>query len=363
MVASNRCVVRKCIIIGILFYLIINAFHHAEARKNDIFGIGRFDVEFVTFVSDDSFKRDLKLPYGFEKGSIYTIDDLTWHELYGKLNNVIIRPGGDVGVILSLYSLIGGNSTLETIMSNDEYGRIILKEMKTDGFYINHNIDPFSNLLTPTKIVFITQDGKITIVDKNVDKGVLAQHYIRYHLLKDYKNLLVDLSMWDDGLQSYALMRALKSAKRLGVKSVAILPQGDYVKKYRRKFIELFDYIDILILHEKNVKSLFGVHQLNNLHNISKRYGMNIVYTQGRRGATIIDPVLGSIVLPTSNIDHDKILDKSGGQAAFTAGFLYGINNGLDIKNAGKKGIYLAEYIIQKIDYKIEDSVLNELSK
>jgi sugar/nucleoside kinase (ribokinase family) len=141
------------------------------------------------------------------------------------------------------------------------------------------------------------------------------------------------------------------------------MPNGNFIKQYRRQLIDLLPHLDILILHERSMIPFFLTKDNEDIVKIAKKHGIMIVYTQGARGATLITPT-EVLSLSAHDVPQSKIIDKSGAQAAFAAGLLYSLNQGFSLQEAGNNGILLAEYVLQHVDYElVDEDVLYALSR
>jgi sugar/nucleoside kinase (ribokinase family) len=333
-----------------------------QEKPYDAFGIGVSQVDFIAFVSEDYIKRNLSIPYGIEMGSKLVVNQQTWDVLYDNIHQFTLRPSGDVATMMIIYSMLGGKCTLETVIADDDHGKRGLKIMQNSGLVINHNLDPLIEAHTPVRMLYIGPDGKFTTIIKAIGAPTLKQQYVRFYLMKDYKMIVLDASMWDGGAQSQTIMRALKSARHVKTKSVLIIPEGRYIKRYRRELLGLLQYLDVIIMHERSLSLLFGTADDEELLRIAKKHGIMIAYTQSHKGATVVTPQ-EVVFFKAHDIPRDRIIDKRGAQAAFAAGLLHALNNGKSLREAGERGIILAEYVIQKVGYDVDERLFYELSK
>jgi sugar/nucleoside kinase (ribokinase family) len=345
-----------CNFIAFLLIAMVAAFSYASgSQKNstryekpqDLMGIGLSEMDIIGFVDDEYIKRYLLVPYAIHKGSISFVDRETWTHLRSELQEYVLTPSGEVATLLLIYASLGGKPTFNTVLANDEYGKHLLDILGSLKVNIEAREGVFNNE-TMTNLVYVTPEGTATHVLINRHGAKISQKDIKYHLIKDYKMIVAEAKLWDGMLQSKAVLRAYKTAKKVGTKTVLLLSDPLFAKKYKEDFLDLFGHLDIVLANDFSMLELMDTKDFNTMLEKLSKFNTLIVITRGAQGAVAIK---GKEVhyIPANNIEEGKIIDKTGSHAAFSAGFLYGYNKGKSIEEAGQIGARTASHMIQQV--------------
>ncbi len=291
-----------------------------QDKPYDILGIGLSEIDVLSFVDDEYIKRHLTIPYDMPKGKLSFTDDKTWNSLKDSLKEFTLLPSGEIASLLFVYSSLGGKSAFSTVLARDEYGEYFLNNIKNLGISLT-NTSPITAEKTVANLVYVTPDGVTTYVGVKSNGIKISQQDIKYHQIKDFKVVITESSLWDGGAQSRAIMRAFNIAKKVSTKRVFLLSDSLFAKQYKDDFIKLTEQIDILIASQKSMFELLEVRDVQKMIDKARKLKILVLVTNGSKGAIAIR---GSEVyyIKANTVESSKIIDKTGSQAAFAAGFL-----------------------------------------
>ncbi len=316
-------------------------------RPYDIMGIGLSEIDIITFVDDDYIKRHLTVPYTIQKGSLSFIDRETWTTLKDNLKEYTSTPSGEVASLLFVYASLGGKATFSTVLADDEYGKQFLNTLDTLDIKVTNKPTTFDHEAM-TNLIYVTPDGVATHVLINRHGAKISQNDIKYHHIKDYKMIVAEASLWDGMAQSKVILRAFKTAERVGTKRVLMLSDPLFAKKYKEDFLNLIGQMDVVMTNDQSILELMSTKDFDTMLAEISKLNTLIVVTRGAQGAVA---VRGKEIyyIDASNAESGKIIDKTGSHAAFSAGFLYGYVHGKSIEESGKLAASAASYIIRQV--------------
>lgn len=316
-------------------------------KPYDIIGIGLSEIDILTFVDDDYVKRQLTVPYGIPKGKLSFADKGTWNTLRDNLKEFTLLPSGEIASLLFVYASLGGHAAFNTVLANDEYGQHFLHNIESLGITLTNNSHATAKE-TVANLVFVTPDGATTYVGVNNNGNTISQKDIKYHQIKDFKIVVAEAALWDGASQSKAVVRAFNIAEKVGTKRVFLLSDVHFTKKYRDDFIDLIHRLDILIANEQSMFELVGTRDFDKMLKAVSELNILTIITHGPKGAVAVKgPEI--YYINASNSEPGKIIDKTGSQAAFAAGFLYGYIHGKSIQESGNLAARAASYIIRQV--------------
>ncbi len=316
-------------------------------KPYDIIGVGLSEIDILTFVDDEYIKRHLTIPYGISKGKVSFTDNATWNTLRDNLKEFHLLPSGEIASLLFVYASLGGKPAFNTVLANDEYGQHFLSNIESLGITLT-NKQNTSSKKTAANLVFVTPNGTSTYVITHNDIVTINQKDIKYHQIKDYKVVISESALWDGASQAQAIVRAFNIAEKVGTKRVFLLSDIYPAKKYKQDFLNLINRLDILITNEKSMLELASALDFDKMIEVASKFNILTVITLEDKGAIVVKgPEIHYI--NASHYGRGKIIDKTGSQAAFAAGFLYGYINGKSIPESGKIAARTASYITRQV--------------
>lgn len=314
------------------------------SRKYDLLGIGSAQIDLVIRVSENELKKNLLTPYSTNKGDMLIVDKQTFDELKHKFKDYSVAIGGDVANIVSDIISLGGRASINTVISNDEFGLLFHKNMIDYGVD-SINLPENNSSNTTLRLVFVTEDGERTIISSKHHTASLNQKHVKFHTIKDYKILITEASLLDgeNGSSTKVINRALNSAQKVGTIRVMHLNDKLFVNKFRNEIIGNNDDIEIIFGNEEEATALF---ESKNFVDVEKRCQKSFkmcVFTRGNKGAVVLTK--DEVIRVPSLLNSKEIIDTTGAGAGFAAGFLYAYINGQSLEESARQGSRVAAYI------------------
>ena len=318
------------------------------SRKYDVLGIGSAQIDLLINVTDEQIKKDLSIPYGVNKGDLLVVDNQTFFALKKNYSDYSVSIGGDVANIISDMISLGGRASINSVISNDEFGLLFHKNMLDYGVEsINLPENNVSN--TILRLVFISKDGERTIISSKPQTEFLRQKHIKFHSIKNYKLLITEASLLDgeDGNSTKVINRALNSAEKVGTIRVMHLNDKLFVSKFKDEILGNNDDIEIILGNEEEALTLFNTKNFVEAENKCRKTFKICVFTRGDKGAVVVSG--NETYRVASLINTKEVIDSSGSGAGFAAGFLYAYINGTSLEESARQGSRVAAYISKQL--------------
>ncbi len=317
----------------------------SNTKNYDVAGIGKAMVDLITFTNDAEMNQML---LNIKKGDSNKVNELKSDEIYNKLSNLKIIPGGsEANVIVNIASL-GGKTSFNAISANDELGNAFKQSLLKEGVDFSSPFTINKNLRTARCFTFITPDKDRTfIVSENIT-NFIDDSYINYDNIAKAKIFYTDASNLDHGKnKSKITFKAVEIAKSNNTEVAFNLNNNRYVETFRAEILKLLPKVDIFVGSEKEALILFKTKDLNEAIKQYKKHSKIVIITRSSKGALIASKD-ETIEIPTL-VSQNKAIDFNGAGDAFIAGFLYGYSHGYTLKNAGFLGARTAAQIIYQV--------------
>jgi sugar/nucleoside kinase (ribokinase family) len=314
-------------------------------KKYDVVAIGKAMVDVIQYVSDEELIEIA--PKGVRKTDSNRINDLIADNLYLKMKNPIIIPGGsEANVVVNIASL-GGRSAFNAIAADDEFGILFKNSLIHEKVsYLSALVPQDKDMRTARCFTFITPDKERTfIVSADISKKI-NDDFVNYDSIKNSKVFYTDASnLTGEGAEEVTL-KAINIAKENGTKVAFNLNNNYYVENHREQIIELLPKIDIFMGSEKEAMSLFKSKSIDQAVDEYLKKVKIVVITLGKRGA-IIATSQSRLHIPV--VEIAEIKDLNGAGDGFVAGFLYGYTHRFSLKKSGEIAAKTAAQIISQI--------------
>jgi sugar/nucleoside kinase (ribokinase family) len=314
-----------------------------------VLGIGNALVDLLISLEEDLMLDELKLP----KGSMTLVDEAVKQliaEKSVKLKKEMASGGSAANTIHGLAKLGVDTAFIGTVGSDDN-GNFFFNDLKKS------NINPLLiRSKTPTGLAstLISIDGERTFgtyLGAAIELSPVSltpEQFLGYDILH-VEGYLV---------QNHELLETiLKYAKQAGLKISVDMASYNVVEANLEFFKEMVEkYVDIVFANEEEAKAFTGQEPETALHTISKSASVSVVKT-GIKGSII---KTGDAVYVIEPVKANSI-DTTGAGDAYAAGFLYGMINGLNYKQAGNIGSLLASATIETLGARIKDEKWEEI--
>lgn len=265
--------------------------------------------------------------------------------------NCTAHPGGSSANTLRVFSNLGGDSHISTILSYDACGRLYHSDLEADQtnyfiIFCDATDGPTSSLKS--------------IVDENGDRTMFVLPGVMndfYHLDLDFGPMLqnesnvilfLDAYTWaygnfkannyssiDDIIHAFSTSKTGRVAFSLGTSSL--------VEAKRDEIFNLIPHLDFLFGNEDEMKALFQTDDLDVIKAQLKQSVPIGVLTLGKNGAWVVTANKEIFV----DAGSAKASDTTGAGDAFAGGFLFAMEHEKTIEEAAQIGACVANQIIQ----------------
>ncbi len=328
------------------------------SKKYNVVGIGNAIVDTICLVEEE-----FLVEHNLIKGGMFLIDEANAAKL-SHLKHQKISSGGSIANSIATLALLECNTALIGKVGKDKFGDIFFDDLKKIGceFSCKHREKSGS---TAQSFVLITPDGERTMCTY-LGLASKIQNEIDEKLIKDAEVLYVEGYLWDEPETIVALREAIEIAKENDVKVAFSLSDAFCVERHKNDFLVMMDRFDILFANEVEMKVLIGDDfAKDDYKKVKETIGhynsqLMIVMTVGEKGSVVFRDY-NTYHIPTTKVE--KVVDTTGAGDAFAAGFLYGIDNNLDFREAAALGNIFAGGVIAQIGARLDQEKLLELIK
>ena len=278
------------------------------------------------------------------------------------------HPSDDDEVFVLNLTLFSGGAAANTAYACGKMGlsTAFLGKLGQTDIFSNKIINDFKEASVETKLIKFSNIYKTgsayVALDKKGERRIYAHsgaaNYLTTSDLSEKEMLATKLIFLSSLRNIEPLLHAAKIGKNRNIPVILnpgmlIIDQGfDTIKK-------LLENINVLILSQREYKTLFNIKEeilskTSIKENSKSLFDLNIeviVVTLGKRGAYLLTPQHNILIQP---LKLAKILDTTGAGDAFSAGFIFGLMQNLNLefeplKNDVKIGNFVAGQCIQKL--------------
>ena len=315
-----------------------------------VLGMGNALVDILIRMDDDSFLKNHHLP----KGSMQLIDAGLAQQLSEVTQGMhrTFASGGSAANTICGLAKLGVPTAFLGKTADDENGAAFGSDMKAHGvdILLKKSIITSSGFCT----AFISPDGERTFATYLGAALELSAEDISTEIFNECNILHIEGYL----LQNHKLIRkAIVTAKRLGLEVSLDLASYNVVEENREFLTELIEkHTDIVFANEEEACALTGLDAEKSLEYLASKAKAAIVKV-GAKGSWVM---MGG---RKEQIDAcpTQLIDTTGAGDLYASGFLYGYVNGLDLKQCGKTGSFLASKIVAVVGTKLPQQQWDEI--
>ena len=328
-------------------------------KKYNVVGIGNAIVD-ISCLVEDKFLTE----HNLTKGGMFLIDHSNI-KILAHLNHQKISSGGSVANSIAALAMLDCKTALIGKVGDDKFGDIFFNDFKNIGsnFCCKHKEKSGA---TAQSFILITPDGERTMCTY-LGFASKIETEIDENIIKDTELLYIEGYLWDEPETIAAIRDAIIIAKDNDVKIAFSLSDAFCVERHRMDFLGVTKHLNILFANEIEMSVLVGKDFADNNYQKVKdtinHFSPNLIIamTAGEKGSVVFDGTKNIYHIPTTKID--KVVDTTGAGDAFAAGFLYAIDNDLELEEAAMLGNILAGGVIQQFGARLEKEKILELIK
>lgn len=304
-------------------------------------GIGNAVIDLFVSGTDESIAEA-----GLTKEGFHLVSLSEWTAYAKKFQMIFISPGGSMCNALSTLSLLGLKCQLVASIANDSFGTT-LKTHFNDLNITLDNANVGEKDATGRALVIITPDNKRTLVLHLGASKSLSGRHVSMHPILGSKGLILEGYLVARNNSRDAIERGVEIAHIQNITSVFTLSNTKIVNEYREHFLRYADMnVDMIFGNAGEFGALFGTKTLEETVNACKRRDNLSVITQGKSGALLCQK---DKVIEIPELESRKIIDKTGANDQFLAGFLAAYLKGAELAPAGRFGSVLSSAVIEQI--------------
>jgi len=302
-----------------------------------ILGIGNAIVDVICKVKDSYLSDN-----GLTKSTMKLLDEIEFEKLLSTLKIEKIISGGSVANSIVGLSQLGNKVGFIGKINDDNLGQKYEDGLKKEnvGYFYSKKKEL---LPTGTCLILITPDSERTMCAFLGTAGKINENDVDVNLIKNSEMTLLEGYLWDEGDPKSAFDKAIQNSNNVAMS----LSDLFCVERHKPHFLDLVkNKIDITFANEQEITSLIDAKNFEEVITFGKQLGKILVITRGEKGSIAINH---DEVTECESQKNLKIVDLTGAGDLFTAGFLHGHINNLNIKESLKKGTLISSLIIQKI--------------
>jgi len=320
---------------------------------HDVVSLGNPLMDILVEV-EEGFLKELNLV----KGNMHLTDEKDIRKIEEKLDkdNIKLAPGGSEANTLTALSMLGHKVVYFGKVGKDDHGHhyhntliennVISKVIKVDG-------------ITGRAITLITPDSERTFATHLGVSTLLEDNEINEADVIQAKFLHLTGYVLSGKKTRKAAMRALDIAKNNNVKICLDLADPNIVKD-NKEILESVakEYADIIIANENEAKEFTNQEPQEAIDTLSEIADIAIIKLGEK----------GSLIKNKNNLIKiqgfkAKAIDTTGAGDIYTAGFLYGLLNDLDLETSGKIASFIASKVVGVKGARLDKMPIEEINK
>ena len=317
-------------------------------KKYNVFGIGNALVDCVYMV-DDKFLDDNNI----EKGLMTLVDEKKQKSIIEKIKNFdsVIQSGGSVTNSVYTLSQLGGSGYVSVLVAEDEFGKIYLSDLKNSNVSTGGTTYTTGDGMTGTCLVLTTPDAERTM---NTCLSISSNFSIKNINLIDLKSseyLYIEGYLVTSDVAMEAVHQSIEFSSKNDVKIALTFSDLAMVKYFKDNFKSILNNkVDLLFCNEDEAKTFSGYDTLEDSIKYLGKLSSTLVVTLGKNGSLIYHNGEKITIEPYPT----KAVDSVGAGDTFAGAFLYGITNGLSLKESGELASLLSSKVVSKIGPRLE---------
>ena len=267
----------------------------------------------------------------------------------GGVTNTKMRllPGGSANIAFYITKL-GGSSVFMGRVGDDYFGKVFQEDLGDNGILANVSISKNEN--TGVVFVLVFPNGERFFIDDRGANDELNYEDIDLDLIRDSKYFFFSgYSLQDKGVGD-SIKRLLEET--VNDTRVVFNPGApNLATKFKDTFTDVIGkYVSVLILNEAEARCLTQCASEGETINYLLSLADTVALTKGERG---------SVVARRDEIYEIKagtaeVVDTTGAGDAFAGGFIYGLCQGWNLKDAGELASKVAARVVSHLGARVD---------
>lgn len=259
-----------------------------------------------------------------------------------------VQAGGSAANTITALAKLGIETGFVGVVAADASGKLIISEFKGRKVDISRLIIRKSHDLmvgSGSLDAFVDKYGRRSLFVKPQVNSTLKFHEIdiKYLNTADFIHLSSFVDEAQLKIQIKILSKINKSVK------ISFSPGSLYCSRGLQAILPIVRRTEVLFLEKREAYQLFKKNYKYAANQLLKLGPKIIVITTGKDGSYVTNG-LESV---ETKIRKVRVVDTTGAGDAYTAGFLFGIYNDLNIKQSSELGNIVASFCVQKIGARV----------
>ena len=306
----------------------------------DVFGMCNALYDIQAEVSDQQLGK-----LGLTKGGMFLIDDVQQASILSEIEGSIVNmeAGGSGANTMIGVSLLGGSSCFTSRVSDDTYGKAYHSSLEDKG--VKANLGKGDGR-TGVSIILVTPDAQRTMCTYLGVSRDLQPADINKNDLLTSKYLYITGYLWDMDNQKEAVLSAMNTAHKAGVKVALSLSDPFCVTRHKDDFLRIIqDHVDVVFGNEIEAKTITDTPDADHAAVALGEKCEIVAVTMDERGSLIRQEDCVYMIPPYPV----NAVDTTGAGDMYAAGLLYGLTQNIDLYKTGKIASYSAAQVVSKM--------------
>ena len=215
--------------------------------------------------------------------------------------------------------------------------------------------------MTGSCLVLTTPDGERTMNTCLSVSSKFSSKNINFDDLKLSKYLYIEGYLVTSDIAIEAIRKSIEFSKKNNIKIALTFSDLSMVKYFKDKFHFILDNkIDLLFCNEEEALTYSGTDKIEEAYQYLLKFSSMVIITMGGDGSIIINDSGDKIKIEPYKTNP---LDTVGAGDTYAGAFLYGINNGMTIKQSGNLASALSSKVISKLGPRLEKSDIDYIKQ
>ncbi len=297
----------------------------------DFTGIGNACLDLVASVDESVLDK-----FSLQKSRQFVIDEDTKETLIKQLPSIAYNIGGAASNVCHVMTALGCKTAFMGRLANDNAGQIILETMEKIGIDYPMGAITDTDLETAQIFCLTTPDAERTFGSYYGISAEISFDDMDMPTINDSKIVYLDgYSLYSPHAYD-AFDKILNSIDK--DKTISVFHPGDVsvALNFPEHTQNLIDRCDVVIFNANEARACFPNTSLEDITKHLKDKNKTGAITLGSDGAYVFKD--GELMKVDTPQNAANPIDTCGAGDHFSGGFLYGLINGFDLKNAGILG-------------------------
>ncbi|MFP3944620.1 MAG: adenosine kinase [Alphaproteobacteria bacterium] len=303
-----------------------------------VLGIGNAIVDVLSH-ADDAFLTQNRIA----KGAMTLIDAERAQQLYAAMGPGIEISGGSAANTVVGVASLGGKAAYTGKVSKDQLGEVFAHDIRAAG--VSYSTPPAADGPSTARcLILVTPDAQRSMNTYLGASSYLAPADLDSGLIRESAITFMEGYLFDRPAAREAFFRAAEIAHGAGRQVALTLSDPFCVDRYRSEFRMLVKQgVDILFANEKEIVSLYEVHDFDDALQLVRRDCRMAALTRSEKGSIL---VTGEEVHVIDAEPVPNVVDTTGAGDLYASGVLYGLARGFDPATCGRLGSLAAAEVI-----------------